>query len=67
MNGLELLEQRLRQGVAVWRIEEELDWQENQAARCDDCDRQARHVPVDTRIRNRAPQALAAVVYPGRR
>ena len=30
MNGKELVEQGLRRGIALWRIEDELDWQENQ-------------------------------------
>jgi hypothetical protein len=30
MNGRELLERGLRLGVPLWRIEAELDWQENQ-------------------------------------
>ena len=29
MDGKELLEQGLRRGIPLWRIEEELDWQEN--------------------------------------
>ena len=29
MNGTERLKQGLRHGVALWRLEEELDWQEN--------------------------------------
>ena len=33
MNGKELLEQGLRRGVALWRLEEELDWQQNQELR----------------------------------
>jgi len=33
MNGEELLEQGLRRGIALWRIEDELDWQENQGPR----------------------------------
>jgi hypothetical protein len=33
MNGKELLERGLRRGVALWRLEEELDWRENQAPR----------------------------------
>jgi hypothetical protein len=33
MNGKEMLERGLRRGMALWRIEDELDWQENQS-RC---------------------------------
>ena len=33
MNGEESLERGLRRGVALWRIEDELDWQENQGPR----------------------------------
>jgi hypothetical protein len=33
MNGRELLERGLRRGVALWRLEEELDWRENQGSR----------------------------------
>ncbi len=29
MNRKELLEQGLRQGIPLWRIEDALDWQEN--------------------------------------
>ena len=29
MNGKELLERGLQSGVPLWRIEDELDWQEN--------------------------------------
>ena len=30
MNGKEMLERGLRLGIALWRIEVELDWRENQ-------------------------------------
>jgi hypothetical protein len=33
MNGTELLERGLRRGIALWRIEDELDWQENHGPR----------------------------------
>jgi hypothetical protein len=33
MNGRKLLERGLRLGVALWRIEEELDWHDNQRPR----------------------------------
>jgi hypothetical protein len=37
MNGKELLERGLRLGIPLWRIEEELDWQENQASLGGEC------------------------------
>jgi len=33
MNGKKLLERGLRLGIPLWRIENELDWQENQGRR----------------------------------
>ena len=47
MNGKELLEQGLRHGVALWRLEEELDWQENQGPRR--AEHNARAVPETIR------------------
>ena len=32
MDGKERLEQGLRQGIPLWRIEDEMDWEENAAA-----------------------------------
>ncbi len=33
MNGRKLLERGLQLGIPLWKIEKELDWQENQASR----------------------------------
>ena len=33
MNAKQLLERGLRRGVPLWRIEDKLDWQENQGPR----------------------------------
>ena len=33
MTGVELLERALRRSIPLWRIEDELDWQENQGPR----------------------------------
>ena len=32
MNGKEAIERALRLGIPLWRIEEELDWQDQQSA-----------------------------------
>jgi hypothetical protein len=46
MDGNELLERGLRCGIALWRIEDELDWQENQGRRSAEYDAGKQREPV---------------------
>jgi len=46
MNGKELLEQGLRSGIPLWRIEDELDWRENQGPRWSEDGVRKQHDPV---------------------
>jgi hypothetical protein len=54
MNGKELIEQGLRLGIPLWRIEEELDWRENQGPCCAEHDVGTQRKPV---VRNSARDA----------
>jgi hypothetical protein len=49
MNGKELLERGIRSGIALWRIEDELDWQENQGRRWGEDDVRKEREPADCR------------------
>ena len=63
MNGKELVEQGLRLGIDLWRIEDELDWQENQGPGWAGYDVRKRRKPVVRRsTRNVAPTRQSAAI-----
>jgi hypothetical protein len=66
MNGKELLEQGLRRGIALWRIEEELDYQDNQGPRSADaeCDVSKQRTPVVRGWAHDAAPARQSAVLP---
>jgi hypothetical protein len=51
MDGKELLIQGLRRGIALWQIEDELDWQENQGLLLVEC-QCASSASIDSLIRD---------------
>ncbi len=55
MNGKEVLERGLRHGIPLWRIEDELDWRENQSRWTEDDAREQRAPVV-----RRAPHDMAS-------
>jgi hypothetical protein len=58
MNARELLERGLRRGIALWRIEEELDWRENQGSRWAKDGVRKQRKPVKRERENRYPGQL---------
>ena len=50
MNGEELFQQALRRGIPLWRIEDELDWRENQGPRWAEGDVRKQREPFVRRL-----------------
>jgi hypothetical protein len=61
MNGIELVQQALRRGMALRRIEDELDWQENQGSRSAEYDVSQQREPVARRSVHDAAPCEAAM------
>jgi hypothetical protein len=62
LNGKELLERGLRRGIALWRIEDESDWQEQQGPRWAEYGVRKQREPVVRRSAHDAASARQSAV-----
>ena len=64
MTGKELLERGIRRGIQLWRIEDQLDWQENQGPRWAEDDMRKQCEPTFRRWAHDAVSGAAFRVFP---